>query len=49
MIFAHFMWKNRRLRWEGNVGCMDQIRKSYSVLVGKPERNKILGRPRSRC
>jgi hypothetical protein len=32
----------------GHVECMGERRDVYSVLVGKPERNKPLGRPRHR-
>ena len=35
--------KSRRPRWAGHVARMEQ-----SVLVGKPEGNRPLGRPRCR-
>ena len=40
--------KSRRMRWAGHVARMVEERGLYSVLVGKPERKKPLGRPRRR-
>jgi hypothetical protein len=40
--------KSRRMRWAGHVARMDQGRGVHKVLVGKPERKRPLGRPRSR-
>ena len=40
--------KSRRMRWAGHVACMDEERRAYRVLVGKPEGKIPLGRPRSR-
>jgi len=40
--------KWRRMRWAGNVACMGDRRGVYSVLVGKPEGKRPLGRPRRR-
>jgi hypothetical protein len=37
--------KSRRMRWVGRVVCMGERRGIYSVLVGKPERKRPLGRP----
>ena len=39
---------SRRLRWAGHVAHMEQSRNAYRVLVGKPEGNRPLGRPRRR-
>jgi hypothetical protein len=36
------------MRWEGNVACMEEERKLYKVLVGKPVGKRPLGRPRHR-
>jgi hypothetical protein len=36
------MIKSRRMRWEGHVARMGQLRNAYKVLVGKPERKIIL-------
>jgi hypothetical protein len=40
--------KSRRVRWAGNVARMEEERKVYKVLVGKPEGKRPLGRLRSR-
>jgi hypothetical protein len=42
------MFKSRRMRWAGHVVCMGEMRKAYTVVVGKPEGNRPLGRPRHR-
>jgi len=46
----NIMWviKSRRMRWAGHVARMGEEREVYSVLVGKPEGKKPLGRPRRR-
>jgi hypothetical protein len=40
--------KSRRMRWAGHVARMGEERGVYRVLVGKPEGNRPLGRPRLR-
>jgi hypothetical protein len=40
--------KSRRMRWAGHVAPMGDRRVVYRNLVGKPERNKSLGRPKFR-
>ena len=40
--------KSRRMRWAGHVARMGEDRVVHSVLVGKPEGKKPLGRPRRR-
>jgi hypothetical protein len=40
--------KSRRIRWTGHVARMGERRGVYSVLVGKPEGKRPLGRPRRR-
>ena len=40
--------KSRRMRWAGHVARMGQERGVHSVLVGKPEGKRPLGRPRRR-
>jgi hypothetical protein len=40
--------KLRRLRWAGHVARMGARRGAHRALVGKPELNRPLGRPRSR-
>jgi hypothetical protein len=40
--------KSRRMWWTGHVARMREERKVYTVLVGKPEGKRPLGRPRIR-
>jgi len=40
--------KSRRIRWAGHVARMGEDRGVHSVLVGKPEEKRPLGRPRRR-
>jgi hypothetical protein len=40
--------KSRIMRWAGHVARMGEERKVYKVLVGKPEGNRSLVRPRRR-
>ena len=42
------MVKSRRMRWAGHVARMGEDRGVHRVLVGKPEGNSPLGRPRRR-
>jgi hypothetical protein len=37
-----------RMRWEGHVICMGEMRFAYKIFVGKPERKRPIGRPRRR-
>jgi hypothetical protein len=39
--------KSRRIR-RGHVAHTEEMRNAYNILVGKPERKRSLGRPRSR-
>ena len=39
---------SRRMRWAGHVARMGEERGGYTVLVGKTERKRPLGRPRHR-
>ncbi|KAJ4438220.1 hypothetical protein ANN_14159 [Periplaneta americana] len=41
------IWQ-KSLRWAGHVACMGESRNAYRVLVGRPEGNRSLGRPRRR-
>jgi hypothetical protein len=41
-------FKSRRMRWAGYVAHMEEVRNAFKVLVGKPEGNRPLGRPRRR-
>jgi hypothetical protein len=40
--------QSRRMRWAGHVARMGEGRGVYSVLVGRPEGKRPLGRPRRR-
>jgi hypothetical protein len=40
--------KSRRMRWVEHVACMGEGKNIYGVLVGKPEGNRLLERPRHR-
>ena len=40
--------KSRRMRWAGHVARMREGRGVNRVLIGKPEGNRPLGRPRHR-
>jgi hypothetical protein len=40
--------KSRKMRWVGHVARMEEGRGVYSVLVGRPEGKRPLGRPRRR-
>ena len=40
--------KSRKMRWDGHVARMGEERGVYRVLVGKPEGNRPLERPRCR-
>jgi hypothetical protein len=42
------MIKSRRMRWAGHIARIGTKRYAYRVLVGKPERKRLLGRPRRR-
>jgi hypothetical protein len=40
--------KSRQMRWAGHVAHVEEERKVYKDLVGKPEGKRPLGRPRRR-
>jgi hypothetical protein len=40
--------KSRRMIWAGHVARMGEKRNAYRILVGKPEGQRPLGRPRRR-
>jgi hypothetical protein len=37
--------KSRRIKWEGHVSRMGQMRNVYKILVGNPDGKRPLGRP----
>jgi hypothetical protein len=43
------MIKSRWMRWAGCVARMRGKRNAYRILVGKPEGERPLGRPRCKC
>jgi hypothetical protein len=43
------MIKSRRMKWSGHVARMGETRNACRTLVGKPEGNRPLGRPRRTC
>ena len=40
--------KSRRMSWAGHLARMGEVRGVHTVLVGKPEGKRPLGRPRRR-
>jgi hypothetical protein len=38
--------KSRRIRWEGHVACVEEMRNPYSILGGRPEEKRPLRRHR---
>jgi hypothetical protein len=42
------MIKSRRIRWAGHVALMGVKRNAYGILMGKPEGNRPLEKPRHR-
>jgi hypothetical protein len=40
--------KARKMRWAGHVARMGEVRGAYNILVGRPERRRLLRRPRRR-
>ena len=42
------MIKSRRLRWAGHVVRMEEGRRAFKILTGKPTGKRPLGRPRRR-
>jgi hypothetical protein len=44
MIFVRTI-KPRRMRWAGRVTRMAEMINTYTILVGKPEGKRPLGRP----
>jgi hypothetical protein len=40
--------KSRRMRWARHIESLDEMKSSHSILVGKPEGKRPLGRSRRR-
>jgi hypothetical protein len=37
-----------RIKWEGQVACMGEMRNAYKTSSEEPERQRPLGRPKNR-
>ena len=48
IFFIARVIKSRRLRWAGNVVRMEESRRAFKILTGKPTGKRPLGRPRRR-
>ena len=42
------VFKSRRLRWAGHVVSMEEGRRAFKILLGKPTEKRTLGRPSRR-
>jgi hypothetical protein len=40
--------ESRSMRWAEHIARVEQMRNAYNILVGMPERKKLLGRSRRR-
>jgi len=40
------VFKSRRVRWVGQVACVQEMKNAYKILVQKPEGKRPLGRPK---
>jgi hypothetical protein len=45
-LWIRYTTLSRRMRWAGHVARMREKRNAYRLLVGKPERKRLLGRTR---
>jgi hypothetical protein len=43
------MVKSRKMRWAGHVARIGEKRSTYTILVGKPEGKRPLGRTKRGC
>jgi hypothetical protein len=48
IIYSSLMRESRKMRWAEHVARMGEKRSVYSLLVGKPEGKRPLGRPTHR-
>jgi len=46
VAYSTVVIKSRRMRWTGHVARMDEERRAYTILAGKPEGKRPLERPR---
>ena len=42
------MIKSRRLRWEGFIARMEEVRRAFNILTGKPKGKRSVEMPRRR-
>ena len=42
------MIKSRRLRWAGYIARLEEVRRAFKMLIGKPTERESLGRLRCR-
>jgi hypothetical protein len=42
------MIKSKRMKWTGHVACMAERRAAYRFSVGKPDGERLHGKPRRR-
>ena len=40
--------KSKRLRWEGHLAKMEEVRSAFKIVSAKPTGKRLLGRPRGR-
>jgi hypothetical protein len=41
--------KSRKLRWEGYIARVGEMKSAFTILDGRPEGRRRFGRPRHRC
>jgi hypothetical protein len=37
--------KPRRMRWARHIACVGEMRNAYNILVGKPDKKRLLRKP----
>jgi hypothetical protein len=41
LLIIHYLEsESRKIRWEGHTARMEKIRKTYEIIVGRPERKR---------
>jgi hypothetical protein len=40
--------KSSKMRWAGHAVCIEEMRNTFIILVGKPEGKRLLGRSKRR-
>jgi len=36
------LYKSQKIKWAGHVACIGELRNTYKILIGKPERTTTL-------